>query len=262
MSPCVANRWPARSSSSPQLAVVVDLAVLDDVRPCRPRSRSAGRRVSRSMIDSRRAASPTAAVDERAVAVRPAVDERRAHRVEPARVRATAGGRDSADPAHQPLKCREAPLRSAPAVRVRPPRRAPAAGIADRRRALLLLAPPLPDPVPDPAGRSAASRSAFIPGLPDLTLPPDARPRRRPAAAPVLRRLLHLAARSAANTRPITLLAVGLVAVTTVTSRSSAHCGIDGHLVEGGLRPRRGRLADRPDRRDSDRASARRAAAA
>ena len=51
----------ARASSSAQLAIVVDLAVEDDARPCRPRSPSAGRPPSRSMIERRRKPRPTPA---------------------------------------------------------------------------------------------------------------------------------------------------------------------------------------------------------
>ena len=99
MSQRVAKRWPSRSSSRAQLLVVVDLAVLDDVdRPVLVRDRL----VAAREVDDREPprGEPDAVVEEGAVAVGAAVDERGAHRVEPAALdRAPARG-DSADPAH------------------------------------------------------------------------------------------------------------------------------------------------------------------
>ena len=85
-----------------ELAVVVELAVLDDRDPA---VLVRDRLVARREVDDREApgSEPDAALDVRAVRVRPALDEGCAHRREPAGVDGAAGGRDSADPAHAAL---------------------------------------------------------------------------------------------------------------------------------------------------------------
>ena len=57
-----------------------------------------------------------------------------------------------------------------------------------------------------------------------------------------------------ANVKPIGLLAVGMVLATTVVVAVVAHAAIDGLPLGERVRARRGRLADRPDRRDRDHA--------
>ena len=85
-----------------KLAVVVDLAVLDDGDPMRL---VRDRLVAGGEVDDRQAPrrEPDGPLDIRAVGVRPALNERCAHRSEPAGVDGPAGGRDSADPAHAEL---------------------------------------------------------------------------------------------------------------------------------------------------------------
>jgi Na+/H+ antiporter len=94
--------------------------------------------------------------------------------------------------------------------------------------AALLLAAPLariPYPIFLVLGGLALS---FVPGIPDLSLPPDV------VLVAVLPPLLYLSAffTSLRDLRqkaaPISLLAVGLVAVTTVTVAAAAHWWIDG----------------------------------
>jgi monovalent cation/hydrogen antiporter len=94
--------------------------------------------------------------------------------------------------------------------------------------AALLLAAPLariPYPIFLVLGGLALS---FVPGIPDLTLPPDV------VLVAVLPPLLYLSAffTSLRDLRqkaaPISLLAVGLVVVTTVTVAAAAHWWIDG----------------------------------
>ena len=82
-----------------ELRVVVDLAVLhDDDASVLVRDRL----VAGVEVDDREAprGEPDRAVDERAVRVGAAVNERRAHRREPLGIRGASGGRDSANPAH------------------------------------------------------------------------------------------------------------------------------------------------------------------
>ena len=87
----------------PQLAVVVDLAVLDDRDPA---VLVRDRLVARREVDDREPPGREAPPTRRRKApsgVGPAVDERRAHRREAAGVDGAAGHRDSADPAHAAL---------------------------------------------------------------------------------------------------------------------------------------------------------------
>ena len=82
-----------------QLRVVVDLTVLDD----RARAVLVGDRlVPRGKVDDREPSrrEPDPAVDERAVRVRSAVDERGRHREQSVAVDGPARGDDPADPAH------------------------------------------------------------------------------------------------------------------------------------------------------------------
>ena len=85
-----------------ELAVVVDLAVLHDHDGA---VLVHDRLVSLRNVDDREPACREAdrPVDERAVGVRPAVNERRAHRSEPGGIDGAADRRDSADPAHAAL---------------------------------------------------------------------------------------------------------------------------------------------------------------
>ena len=101
VSECVAKRWPARSSSRRQLAVVVDLAVLDDGRAA---VLVRDRLVARVEVDDREPSrrEPDAAVDERAFRVGAAMPERRRHRREAVAVDPAPGRDDPADPAHAP----------------------------------------------------------------------------------------------------------------------------------------------------------------
>ena len=82
-----------------QLLVVVDLAVLDDVDGA---VLVRDRLVAALEVDDREPArrEPDAALQEHAVRVGAAMDERCAHLGQPARVHGAARGRDSADPAH------------------------------------------------------------------------------------------------------------------------------------------------------------------
>ena len=86
----------------PQLAVVVELAVLDDGDPA---VLVRDRLVAGREVDDREPPGGEAhrAFDEGPIGVGPAVDERRAHRREPGGVDGAAGRRDSADPAHAAL---------------------------------------------------------------------------------------------------------------------------------------------------------------
>ena len=101
MSERVAKRWPGALELARQLAVVVDLAVLDDGRRA---VLVRDRLVAGVEVDDREPPrrEPDAAVDERALGVRPAVRERRRHRGEPIAVDAAPSRDDSADPAHAP----------------------------------------------------------------------------------------------------------------------------------------------------------------
>jgi hypothetical protein len=82
-----------------ELAVVVELAVLDDGdAPVLVRQGL----VAGLEVDDREPSrgEPDGPVEGHAVAIRPAVDERRAHRAEPRRVDVADGRGDPADPTH------------------------------------------------------------------------------------------------------------------------------------------------------------------
>ena len=97
----------------------------------------------------------------------------------------------------------------------------------------------------------------LVPGMPEFELQPEL------VFFGVLPPLLYGAAFFTSlrdlrpNARPIGLLAVGLVVVTTVGVAVVAHTFVDGLSVGERVRARRDRVADRPARRDLDRASAR-----
>ena len=136
------------------------------------------------------------------------------------------------------------------------PRRARPSRAARRASpALLVLAPILRDPVSDPA-RARRARARLRPGAaatsscdPELVLVAFLPPLLYSAAFFTSLRDLR------ANARPISLLAVGLVLADDGRRRGrSPTRSIDGLPWAGGVRARRDRLADRPDRRDRDRA--------
>ena len=195
MSPCVRKRCPrARARRAARGSC---------------RSRRSGRRatlpssfaigwspVSRSMIASRRAASPTRPVDERAVGVGPAVDERRAHRGEPLGSAAPSGDAIPQIPHMRDYSsdaCCSAEFGAHQELQL-------LLGCSSPRRRCSLLARPAADPVPDPArprrARCSASRRASRTSRcrPDLVLVGD------PAAASLLRRVLHRRSASCART--------------------------------------------------------------
>ena len=93
---------PGPLELEPELAVVVELAVLNDRDPA---VLVRDRLVARREVDDGEApgSEADAPVEVRAVGVRPALDEGCAHRREPAGIDGAAGGRDSADPAHASL---------------------------------------------------------------------------------------------------------------------------------------------------------------
>ena len=125
--------------------------------------------------------------------------------------------------------------------------------------ALLAARRPAADPVSDPARRRRAAARFHARGA-EPGPAPRPRARRDPPAAALLGCLQHGPPRSARNLRPISFLAIGLVAA------DDGHGGRDGALrdrtvVAGRVRPRRRGLADRSARRDDDRQAARRSAA-
>ena len=96
---------PGAKKLAHQLLVVVDLAVLDDDdRSVLVRQGLVAAREVDDRQPSRREAD--AAVEERSIRIRPAVDERRAHRGEPLGMDGAVPTRDSADPAHAAPYCR------------------------------------------------------------------------------------------------------------------------------------------------------------
>ena len=98
---------------------------------------------------------------------------------------------------------------------------------------------------------------AFVPGLPEFELRPEV------ILLGFLPPLLYSSAFFTsvrdlrANLRPVSLLAIGLVAATMVGVAVSRALARRRPHVAGGVRARRDRLAHRPDRRDLDRASPR-----
>ena len=174
---------------------------------------------------------------------------------------------DAGDPARDGPRAREVRVGAARscATRVWPdrpplthdlvgPARAARGGHGDAR-----ARPEAADPVPDPArarrprarirARAARDRPAARP-----------RPRRRPAAAPLRGRVLHLAARPAREP-PARRSACGRARPADDRRRRRRRArDRAGPALGGRLRARRGRLPHRPDRRDGDHAPARRPA--
>ena len=206
------------------------------------------------MIESRRAASADGAVDEHAVGVRPAVHERRAHRREPLGIRCAALSRLS----RRSRTCADY-LTHVPLAEFGTHEELQLLVLLVSAAALLLLAEPLRIPYPILLVLGGLVLG-FAPGVPDITLPPDV------VLVGILPPLLYSAAYNTGlrelrqNLRPISLLAIGLVAATTVSVGAVAHYVI-GLSWPAALRARRGRLADRSARGDGDRPPPRRAAA-
>src|SRR5262249_3193031 len=163
---------------------------------------------------------PDGPIDERAVGVRPALDEGCAHRREPGGADGAAGGRDSADPAH--------PLTT-------PGRMVAAVAAPAELQLLLVLVPALrpllladrsnsPYPILLVVGGLALG---FAPGVPSVMLPPDL------VIIGILPPLLYTAAFNTGlrdlkrNIRAISLLAIVLVAVTMVAVAVAAHYVMD-----------------------------------
>ena len=126
--------------------------------------------------------------------------------------------------------------------------------------ALLILAGPLRIPYPILLVVGGLLLG-FAPGVPEVTMPPEV------VLIGILPPLLYVAAYFTGlrelrqNIRPISLLALGVVVMTTAgvaVGRAQGHRPAVGR----GVRARRGRLADRPDRGHRDRPAARGAAAA